>query len=63
MNESVRQFGSSVVRWFSDFAKPMPTRTPRRFWVVRRAVTAFALMTLAFLASWRLLSVLGVEGR
>jgi hypothetical protein len=52
MNESVRLFEGSVVRWF---------------WAGRRAVTAFALMTLAFLSrlgrDWRLLSVPGVEGR
>jgi hypothetical protein len=48
MNESVRLFERSVVRWF---------------WVVRRLVTVFALTSLAFLASWRFLSVPGVEGR
>lgn len=46
MNESVRLFEGSVVRWF---------------WAGRRPVTAFSLMSLAFLASWRLLSVPGVE--
>ncbi len=61
MNESVRLFGGSAVRWFWELTKTLASRTPRRIWVVRKPVIAFAFTTLALLASWRLMSVLGVE--